>query len=69
MTVRRPLVQINGELKELPVGDTIAGAGAGGTQEVFVQDADPGLPNGVPALWVQTNVGGDPTKFSLWFNT
>ena len=23
----------------------------------------PGLPNSVPALWVQTNVGGDPTKF------
>lgn len=38
-------------------------------QQVFVQPSDPGLAAGVPALWVQTNVGGDPTKFSLWFNT
>ena len=69
MTVRRPLVLVAGQLKELPVGDTITGAEAGGTQEVFVQDADPGIPSGTPAIWVQTNVGGDPTKFSLWFNT
>lgn len=37
-------------------------------QQVYVQSYDPGLADGVPALWVQTNVGGDPTKFSLWFN-
>lgn len=39
-----------------------------GQQQVYVQQTDPGLADGVPALWVQTNVGGDPTKFSLWFN-
>lgn len=68
MAIHRPLVQINGDLRELPVGDTIAGAGAGGTQEVYVQAADPGLPNGVPALWVQTGLGTDGTGFTLWFN-
>lgn len=31
MTVRRPLVRINGRNRQLPVGDTIAGAGEGGT--------------------------------------
>ena len=36
---------------------------------VYVQATDPGIPPGTPAIWVQTNVGGDPTKFSLWFNT
>lgn len=69
MTIRRPLVQISGEIRELPTGDTITGAGAGGTQEVYVQPTNPGLPDGTPGIWVQTNVGGDTTKFSIWFNT
>lgn len=29
MATRRPLVQINGSLQELPVGDTVAGASGG----------------------------------------
>lgn len=30
MTERRPLVQIAGRIKELPVGDTLPGDGGGG---------------------------------------
>lgn len=36
MAERRPLVQINGRLKELPVGDTLPGAA--GACEVLVAD-------------------------------
>lgn len=31
MAVRRPLVMVNGQLQELPIGDTLAGAGGSST--------------------------------------
>lgn len=40
----------------------IAAGAAGG---VYVQSSTP--TSAVPALWVKTNIGGDPTKFALLF--
>lgn len=68
MANRRPLVQVDGELTEIPVGDKIdpstydQGAGA---QQVFVQDTAPTFSN--VGIWVQTGLGDDGTGFTFWF--
>ena len=38
--------------------------GADGPIEIFVQDDEPVTTKA--SLWLQTNVGGDPTKFTVW---
>lgn len=43
----------------------LTAAGAGGTQEVFVQPTAP-TPTGSPYLWIQTGLGADGTGFTFW---
>lgn len=43
MTVRNPIVLINGQLQELPAGDTVNGATGGGTTPA-VSEIDGGTP-------------------------
>jgi hypothetical protein len=54
MTVRRPIVLKNGTLKELPIGDTVAGAE--GARPLFVQDTPPSSPNAGDE-WLDTTTG------------
>jgi len=42
MTIRAPLVIINGRIQELPIGDSIAGAGTGGGGGIEAQAATTG---------------------------
>ncbi|UAT28878.1 tail protein [Dinoroseobacter phage vB_DshP-R7L] len=58
MAERRPLVLVNGELQELPTGDTLPGAG--GVQNNFAATTDPAVGNDntegytVGSVWVNT---------------
>lgn len=54
MAIRRPLVNLSGQLAELPVGDTLAGAGSGGG--VTVSDTAPSSPT-QGSEWTDTNTG------------
>jgi hypothetical protein len=36
---------------------------------IYVQDAEPTFSPGEKALWVQTNVNGNPDDFTLWIKT
>ena len=42
MAERRPVVLVNGELQELPTGDTLPGSGGGGTTLPTIQPGDAG---------------------------
>lgn len=42
MTVRNPIVLINGRLQELPAGDTLVGAGGGGSATIYSVTLDLG---------------------------
>ena len=57
MASRRPLVNVNGDIQELPSGDTLAGAVAGGSQEVYVQQTRPTNPG--PWMWWKTDANGN----------
>lgn len=60
MAEHRPLVLIGGRVKQLPSGDTIAGAPAGGgsgNASVFVQQTDPLAAS--PYIWFQTDAEGN----------
>lgn len=61
MTQHRPLVIIDGQINQLPNGDTIAGAsgGSGGSQEIFVQETEPAKTNGQPWQWYKTDASGN----------
>lgn len=38
---------------------------SGAENPVFIQDTQPTVTN--KFIWIQTNVGGDPSSFSMWF--
>lgn len=40
--------------------------GPGAFQNLFIQDAAPADP-GYNYVWLQTDIGGNPANFSLWF--
>jgi hypothetical protein len=45
------------------IGAAVWSASGGSSEQlIFIQDDEP-TSNG---LWIQTNIGGDPTNFSLW---
>lgn len=63
MTTRRPLAVINGDLQEIPVGDSIA-ADLVPPVKLYVQDTAPSpTPTGT-YVWVQTFANHD---FTIWF--
>ncbi len=35
---------------------------------IFIQDSAPVVPSGIKYLWIETNIGGNPSEFSFWFD-
>lgn len=55
MATLRPLVVVDGRVKQLPLSDTLPGAGGGGSQEVYVQATRPTEPG--PWIWWKLESG------------
>ncbi len=60
MTLHKPLVIIDGQINQLPNGDTIEGAtsGASGSQQFFIQQSQPVLEAGKPFVWYKLDSNG-----------
>lgn len=73
MTTRKPLVQVNGELKELPAGDTFAKAAVGLSNVDNTSDMDKPVSTAQQAAINAVSGGGytgpSPTALAIIFGS
>ena len=60
MAARRPLVLVSGNPAELPVGDTVVGAGGGGSATVYEVEVDFGATSVKSKTFTVTDAGVSP---------